>query len=67
MWERDTCTEFDCPKAIANVRSVSCSYSLLWRFGVIRVPEKVEKNLRKRRVVIIWRVIKFTHGVSAGV
>ena len=38
--------EFKCPKAIADVRGVSYSYSLLWRFGVIRVPEKVEKKLR---------------------
>lgn len=39
-------TVFDRPKAIADVRGVSYSYSLLWWFGVIKVPEKVEKRLR---------------------
>ena len=37
---------FDRPKAIADVRGVSYSYSLLWRFGVINVPEDVEKKMR---------------------
>lgn len=37
-------TVFERPKAIADVRGVS--YSLLWRFGVISVPEEVEKKLR---------------------
>ena len=40
------CTVFKRPKAIADVRGVSYSYSLLWRFGVINVPEEVEKKLR---------------------
>lgn len=39
-------TVFDRPKTIADVRGVSYSYSFLWRFGVIRVPEEVEKKLR---------------------
>ncbi len=39
-------TVFERPKAIADVRGVSYSYSLLWRFGVINVPEDVEKRLR---------------------
>lgn len=39
-------TVFERPKAIADVRGVSYSYSLLWRFGVISVPEEVEKKLR---------------------
>ena len=43
------CTVFDRPKAIADVRGVSYSYSLLWRFGVIRVPEDVEEKLRGRK------------------
>lgn len=37
---------FERPKAIADVRGVSYSYSLLWRFGVISVPEKVEVKLK---------------------
>lgn len=39
-------TVFDRPKAVADVRGISYSYSLLWRFGMIEVPEKVEKKLR---------------------
>ena len=39
-------TVFERPKAIADVRGISYSYSLLWRFGVINVPEEVEKKLR---------------------
>lgn len=42
-------TVFDRPKAIADVRGVSYSCSLLWRFGVIRVPEDVEKKLRGKK------------------
>lgn len=42
-------TVFDRPKAIADVRGVSYSYSLLWRFGVINVPEDVEKKLRGKK------------------
>lgn len=43
------CTVFDRPKAVADVRGVSYSYSLLWRFGVIRVPEDVEEKLRGKK------------------
>lgn len=41
------------PKEIADVRGVSYSYSLFWRFGVIRGPEDVEEKLRggKKRQV----------------
>lgn len=46
-------TVFARPKEIADVRGVSYSYSLFWRFGVIRVPEDVEEKLRggKKRQV----------------
>ena len=37
---------FDRPKAIADVRGVSYSYSLFWRFGLINVPENVAVKLR---------------------
>lgn len=37
---------FSRPKEIADVRGVSYSFSLLWRFGVIAVPAGVEKKLR---------------------
>lgn len=39
-------TVFDRPKEIADVRGVSYSFSLLWRFGVISVSEEVEAGLR---------------------
>ncbi|MGN0404180.1 MAG: hypothetical protein ACI4F1_03060 [Bariatricus sp.] len=37
---------FKRPKEIADVRGISYVYSLLWRFGVIMVPEEVEMKLR---------------------
>lgn len=36
------------PKEIADVRGISYSYSLLWRFGVIAVPEAVAQKLQGR-------------------
>ena len=35
------------PKELANVRGISYIYSLLWRFGVIKVPGEVEERLKK--------------------
>lgn len=34
------------PKELADIRGVSYSFSLLWRFGMITVPEEVEKKLK---------------------
>ena len=34
------------PKELADVRGVSYTFSLLWRFGLILVPEEVEKKLK---------------------
>ena len=34
------------PKAIGDIRGVSYLYSMLWRFGVIQVPEAVEQKLK---------------------
>ena len=45
-------TVFTRPKEIADVRGISYSYSLLWRFGVITVPEEVEDKLRGRKFVL---------------
>lgn len=42
-------TVFARPKEVADVRGVSYSFSLLWRFGVIRVPKEAEEKLRGRR------------------
>lgn len=40
---------FTRPKEIADVRGISYSYSLLWRFGVITVPEEVENSMRGKK------------------
>lgn len=40
---------FTRPKELADVRGVSYTFSLLWRFGMISVPEKVEKKLKGNR------------------
>ena len=42
-------TVFTRPKELADVRGVSYTFSLLWRFGMISVPEKVEKKLKGNR------------------
>ena len=40
---------FTRPKELADVRGVSYMFSLLWRFGMILVPEEVEKKLKGNR------------------
>ena len=42
-------TVFTRPKELADVRGVSYTFSLLWRFGMISVPEEVEKKLKGNR------------------
>lgn len=37
------------PKELADVRGVSYTFSLLWRFGMITVPEDVERKLKGNR------------------
>ncbi len=37
------------PKALGDVRGVSYIYPILWRFGLIRVPEAIEKKIGKQR------------------
>ena len=34
------------PKAIGDIRGISYLYSMLWRFGVIRVPDAIEQKLK---------------------
>ena len=34
------------PKAIGDIRGISYLYSMLWRFGVIRVPAAIEQKLK---------------------
>lgn len=40
---------FGRPKEIADVRGISYSYSLLWRFGVITVPAEAEHRLQGKK------------------
>ena len=35
------------PKALGDIRGVSYIYPVLWRFGLIRVPEAIEKKMGK--------------------
>lgn len=42
-------TVFTRPKELADVRGVSYTFSLLWRFGMVTVPEEVEKKLKGNR------------------
>ena len=37
------------PKALGDIRGGSYIYSILWRFGLIRVPEEIEKKMEKQR------------------
>ena len=37
------------PKALRDIRGVSYIYPILWRFGLIRVPEAIEKKMGKQR------------------
>lgn len=34
------------PKSLGNIRGVSYIYPMLWRFGLIKAPEKIEERLR---------------------
>lgn len=36
------------PKALGDIRGISYIYPILWRFGLIRVPEKAEKAMMRR-------------------
>lgn len=46
-------TAFVRPKEIADVRGISYSYSLLWRFGIIAVPEKVARKLQGNKDIAV--------------
>ena len=41
--------EFKGPKAIGQIFGISYVYSLFWKWGLIKVPEKVEDKLRSRK------------------
>ena len=36
-------------KELGDIRGVSYIYPILWRFGLIRVPEAIEKKMGKQR------------------
>lgn len=37
--------EFDRPKALADVRGISYSFPLLWRFGLVQVSESLARKM----------------------
>lgn len=37
------------PKALGDIRGISYIYPILWRFGLIEVPEVIEKKMGKQR------------------
>lgn len=37
------------PKALGDIRGVSYIYPILWRFGLIKIPEAIEKKMGKQR------------------
>ncbi len=38
-------TVFERPKALGDIRGVSYIYPLFWYFGIIKVPDEIEKKL----------------------
>lgn len=45
----ETGTIYEKPKAIGDIRGISYIYPMLWRFGIIAVPEEVELRLRGKK------------------
>lgn len=45
----DQDTVYEKPKAIGDIRGISYIYPMLWRFGIITVPEEVELRLRGKK------------------
>jgi hypothetical protein len=41
--------EVDRPKAIGNIRGISYIYPILWRFGMIKVPEKIALKMKRNQ------------------
>lgn len=39
------------PKALGDIRGISYIYPLLWRFGLIEVPEEIEKKMQTEEKV----------------
>ena len=37
------------PKALGDIRGVSYIYPILWRFGLIRIPEAIKKKMEKQK------------------
>ena len=37
------------PKALGDIRGISYIYPILWRFGLIEVPDAIEKKMGKQR------------------
>lgn len=48
MQKVDPDTIYEKPKAIGDIRGISYIYPMLWRFGIIVVPEKAENIMNNR-------------------
>lgn len=46
FWKGIELKEVHRPKALGDIRGVSYIYPLLWQFGVITVPQEVERKMR---------------------
>ena len=40
------------PKSLGDIRGVSYIYPLFWKFGLIRVPEKVAEKMQGNEIVL---------------
>lgn len=49
MQKIDPDAVYEKPKAIGDIRGISYIYPMLWRFGIILVPEEVELRLRGKK------------------
>ena len=38
------------PKALGDIRGISYIYPMLWRFGLIKVPEEIEKKMQIEQI-----------------
>ena len=44
-----SCGEVKRPKALGDIRGVSYIYPMLWTFGLIHVPEPIEKQMKTEK------------------
>lgn len=60
--QQDDLEDFKGPKAIGQIFGISYVYSLFWKFGLIRVPAKVEEKLRAGEEKEGWQQLELEWG-----